>query len=155
MNEKPTLDWLAGQLEAIIGQGSDLLRQIGFDEQLEIYGLVIADEENPNTKYRLASIDKILFELYKAMTTLDFLRRRESKEVHTMVYFPKERRYGYYDKNGVPVEFHCGRCLEALLQDDEGKQHWIPTSIEYDQKRFYLVRHGNVPLDGLLIRDGR
>lgn len=149
-----SLDWLTSQLERVVDQGNVLLRMIGFDKNLEIYGLVNADEHDPNTKYRLEAVDRILYGLYEAQDTLSFLRARESRKVHTMTYLPSVDRYGFYDGNGRFVEFHCGHGLEVLLKDDEGKQHWIPTSIEYSQGRYYLVEHRDVPLDGLLIRDG-
>lgn len=151
-----SLDWLTSQLEQVVNQGDVLLRMIGFDKNLEIYGLVYADEHDPNTKYRLEAADKILYGLYEAHDTLSFLRDRESRKVHTMTYLPSADRYGFYDGNGRFVEFHCGHSLEVLLEDYEGKQHWIPTSIEFShsQGRYYLVEQRDVPLDGLLIRDG-
>ena len=154
MDRTNSLDWLTCQLERVVRQGYNLLCGIGFDENLEIYGLVDADEHDPNTKYRLEAINRILSDLYEAQGILRFLRRRESKEVHTMTYFPSQGRYGFYDENGRPVGFTCGHCLEVLLTDDEGKHHWIPTSIEYSGGRYYLVEQRDVPLAGLLIRDG-
>ena len=156
MNAINSLDWLTEQLGVVVNQGFSLLRRIGFDECLEIYYVVDADEEDPNTSYRLKAMNQILLNIYEAHASLDFLRRRESMEVHTMSYFPSVKRYGYYSWAGQLVEFHCGHPLEALIADNEGKQHWEPTRIEYSNSKggYYLVGHGDVSLDGLLVRDG-
>ena len=66
-----------------------------------------------------------------AAAIFDFLKRREHKPIRALMRL-SGGRYGYIDERGVSFEFHCGHCFEALLTDDEGRQHWTPTSIEYD-----------------------
>ena len=152
--ENIILDDFISEISSIISRGHSFLERVGYCDSLEIYEIVEADIDDPNTEYRMKAADKIAYDIYKAAESLDFLKRREHKPIRVLNWVSGDR-YGYVDEKGVTYEFHCGHCFEALLVDDEGRQHWTPTSIEYSEGRYYLVRHSDVALEGLVIRDGR
>lgn len=152
--EKTTISEFLSEISTIVSGGAALLERVGYDDCLELYGLVECDSEDPNTEYLLKAADKIAYDIHTAAETLDFLKRREHKPIHVLRPV-SGGRYGYINEWGLLYEFHCGHCFEALLTDDDGRQHWTPTSIEYAGGRYYLVRHSDVELDGLVIRDGR
>lgn len=154
MDDMITINELIWKLKKCIRPAYELLCQIGYDEHLELYDLVEKDETDPNTNYKVKAVDEILLNLYKAHDSLRFLQGREGREVYKVTRMPG-KRYGYQDKDGRQVDFHCGHCLEALVTDEEGRMYWAPTCIEHDSERFYLVGYADIPLEGLLIRDGQ
>lgn len=50
-------------------------------------------------------------------------------------------------------EYNSGCGIEALVQDDCWEvPYWVWTSVEHDQKDYFLVGHKNVQMDGLTVR---
>ena len=104
MDDMITINELIWKLKKCIRPAYELLCQIGYDEHLELYGLVEKDETDPNTNYKVKAVDEILLNLYKAHDSLRFLQGREGREVYKVTRMPG-KRYGYQDKDGRQVDF--------------------------------------------------
>ena len=154
MNNLMTLDRAQEELEFVVRKGYQFIKGLGFEDCLEIYGLVDADETDPNTRYRLKALNRIMNDIYEDFQSMSYLRLRESAPIGKVITVPG-KRFGYRDGYGRTIEFSCGYPLEVFLPDSEGVMHWFPTHIEHDGDKYYLVDHHNTDLKGLLIRDMR
>lgn len=69
--EHLSLDDFVSEMSLVITRGFKFLQQTGYLDSLEVYEIVEADADDPNTEYRIKAMNKIAYDIYTVAETLE------------------------------------------------------------------------------------
>jgi hypothetical protein len=142
MNDLEKLFNKISELGSDIGE---LIKMSAYDKYDDLSGLKI-DRSNAEQLLLLDELKGIMYKLDQVKDSIDYLNK---PIVHTG-YLSKNSR-GRYETEAK--EFTCGSSIEVLLYDDFYEtQRWVATSVEHNQKDYYIVGFPKIPMQGLKVR---
>ena len=149
-----TIQTIFKRLTDIDRQIQTLLRDIGMDDYCELGDVITPNRVDPDEMLLFNELSDLMSPIIRLHQELMYLLVPCS-EIHVLRRYPNGR-YGY-DIRPFEEErtFSCGNPIEALIYDENGNPSWVSTRIEHNGTDYYLYGYGNVPLNGLSIRERR
>lgn len=149
-----TLQTIFNQFTDIDRQIQTLIRDIGIDDECDLWDAFTPNKEDPNEMFLFHELNDLMPLLFRLHRKLAYLLMPCS-DVYVLRKYPNGR-YGYDIR---PFEegrtFSCGTPLEALIYNGNGSPRWVSTRIEHNGTDYYLYGYSEIPLDGLPVRERR
>lgn len=148
-----TLNEIIQRLSHIDADAQALLRDAGFESGCGIDRQKVPYPCDEDGIYQQGIIENLLDPFVDLHEELEYLKIPCHGE-HTLRRLASGR-YGYPDENGEMHPITCGTVIEAKVPGRNGRMRWARTRVEHDGNDYFLWGHGDIPLDGLTMRQRR